>query len=246
MFQIKIITCVSAVIAAIVAVGMNCATGDNDVEKLTSSTDDFAVESCETDCETLASETDEILFAYEIGEVVDIVESVLYEIETNPEPIITETEVVEETENEIAAEPETVVAETEIEAVVDVKPTYSEYELDLLARLMTAEMGAYWMPDEAQLYVGSVVLNRVNHVDFPNTLYDVIYQNGQYGPVSNGTIYSPPDERAVKNARYLLENGSILPANVVFQAEFSQGDGVYCQYYDRVLGTTTYFCYVLN
>lgn len=239
MFQYKIITCISAVVAAIFAVGMNYLTGESDASAQDPPTDDFFVESCETVFETF--ETDEVYFVDETDEVLG---------ESNPETIA-ETEIIEETDvTEIEDVTETDVLELEMDAleteIIAVQPSYSEYELDLLARLMTAEMGAYWMPDEAQLYVGSVVLNRVNHESFPNTIYDVIYQAGQYGPVSNGTIYNSPDERAVKNARFLLENGSILPENVVFQAEFVQGDGVYCQYYDWVLCTTTYFCYALN
>ena len=44
---------------------------------------------------------------------------------------------------------------------------YTEEDLDLLARLITAEMGASWVSDEMQLYVGSVVLNRMQHPLFP-------------------------------------------------------------------------------
>ena len=123
---------------------------------------------------------------------------------------------------------------------------YTEEDLDLLARLITAEMGASWVSDEMQLYVGSVVINRMNHELFPNTLYDVIYAKGQYSPTWNGAINNTPDERTIENARQLLEHGSVLPENVVFQANFPQGDGTYYEYYDEVLGTTTYFCYLSN
>lgn len=123
---------------------------------------------------------------------------------------------------------------------------YTEEDLDLLARLITAEMGASWVSDEMQLYVGSVVINRMNHELFPNTLYDVIYAKGQYSPTWNGAINNTPDERTIENARQLLEYGSVLPENVVFQANFPQGDGTYYEYYDEVLGTTTYFCYLSN
>ena len=123
---------------------------------------------------------------------------------------------------------------------------YTEEDLDLLARLITAEMGASWVSDEMQLYVGSVVINRMNHELFPDTLYDVIYAKGQYSPTWNGAINNTPDERTIENARQLLERGSVLPANVVFQANFPQGDGTYYEYYDEVLGTTTYFCYLSN
>ena len=120
-------------------------------------------------------------------------------------------------------------------------------DLDLLARLMTAEMGSEWVSDEVQLYVGSVPLNRMKSDAFPGeTLYDVIYQEGQYSPTWTGAINNTPDERTIENAKKLLTEGSVLPENVVFQANFKQGDGVYYEYYDEILGTTTYFCYLGN
>lgn len=130
------------------------------------------------------------------------------------------------------------------EPVVE-EPPYSEEDLDLLSRLITAEMGASWVPDEIQLYVGSVVLNRLHSDLYPGeTIYEVIYQDGQYSPTWTGAINNTPDERTIENAKRLLTDGSILPENVVFQANFKQGDGVYYEYYDEVLGTTTYFCYI--
>ena len=136
---------------------------------------------------------------------------------------------------------------SEPEPVVEPEPPYSEEDLDLLARLITAEMGSEWVPDEVQLYVGSVPLNRMKSDAFPGeTLYDVIYQEGQYSPTWTGAINNTPDERTIENAKKLLTNGSVLPENVVFQANFKQGDGVYYEYYDEILGTTTYFCYLGN
>ena len=78
---------------------------------------------------------------------------------------------------------------SEPEPVVESEPQYSEEDLDLLARLMTAEMGSEWVSDEVQLYVGSVPLNRMKSDAFPGeTLYDVIYQEGQYSPTWTGAI----------------------------------------------------------
>lgn len=127
---------------------------------------------------------------------------------------------------------------------IKVEPTYTEEELDLLSRLIFAEVGCEWIPDDIQLYVGSVVLNRVESDLFPDNIYDVIYAKGQYSPTWSGAINNTPDERTIANAKRLLEDGSLLPANVVFQANFKQGDGVYHEYYDEPLGTTTYFCYI--
>lgn len=123
------------------------------------------------------------------------------------------------------------------------KPSYTEEDLDLLARIINAEAGCDWMPDWVQQMVGSVVLNRVNSAYFPNTIREVIYQPGQYGPVYNGSINKKPSQRVIENARYLLENGSICPPNVTGQNGIITGSGLYTSYYDSVLGTTIYFCY---
>ena len=119
------------------------------------------------------------------------------------------------------------------------KPTkstksYSQDDLYVLSHIIYAEAGN--QNDECQLAVGSVVLNRVKSNKFPNTIYGVVFQKGQYSPTWNGAYYKEPSDRAVKNAKYLLENGSVIPAGVVYQAEFIQGP-IYKQ-----IGNT-YFCY---
>lgn len=87
----------------------------------------------------------------------------------------------------------------------------SQYEkdLDLLARLITAE--AQGEPYEAQVAIGAVVMNRVQSSAWPNTIKDVIYQNingyVQFTPVSNGWIDKPAQPEAIKAAKEAL-NGS--------------------------------------
>lgn len=107
-------------------------------------------------------------------------------------------------------------------------PSYTQEELDMLAHVIAGE--AIGCDDTEQLYVGSVVLNRIAHHLYPNTMAEVIEQPSQYGCYHAGA-WSPaaqnPSDRCYENARYLLENGSVLPENVVFQAQFTQGDGVY-------------------
>ena len=124
------------------------------------------------------------------------------------------------------------------------EPAYTEEDLDLLSRVIYAEVGCTWIPDWVQRMVGSVVLNRVNSPYYPDTIYDVIYQPGQYAPTWDGSIYKTPDARTIENARYLLENGSICPENVVGQNSIITGSGVYTSYQDPILGTTVYFCYL--
>lgn len=120
---------------------------------------------------------------------------------------------------------------------------YREESIVLLAKVITVEMGADWVSDAAQQMVGSVVLNRVKHDRFPDTLKEVVYQRGQYPAAHNGVLDKcVPTEQALRNAALLWDNGSILPENVVFQAEFKQGTSTYMIYYDPVIKTTTFFC----
>lgn len=102
---------------------------------------------------------------------------------------------------------------------------YSENDLYVLAHVLAGE--AQSLPDEEQRYVGSVVLNRVKHGSFPNTIEGVVFQKGQYACTWDGNYYREPTERNWANARYLLENGSILPDNVIWQSGKRQGKGIY-------------------
>ena len=124
------------------------------------------------------------------------------------------------------------------------KAAYTQADLDLLSRLIYAEAGCTWIPDWVQRMVGSVVLNRVESQYYPDTIREVIYQPGQYAPTWDGSLQKTPDARTIENARYLLEHGSICPENVVGQNSIVTGSGVYTSYYDQVLETTIYFCYL--
>ena len=104
---------------------------------------------------------------------------------------------------------------------------YTQSDLDLLSRIVYAEAGSDWLSDEHQRAVASVVLNRVADSRFPNTISGVIYQKGQYGCVYNGMINRTPNQRAIDNAKYVLENGVTTPTNVVWQAQFKQGNGLW-------------------
>ncbi|MCR5054192.1 MAG: SH3 domain-containing protein [Lachnospiraceae bacterium] len=59
-------------------------------------------------------------------------------------------------------------------------------EVTLLAALIQAESGN--QPIEGQISVGAVVMNRMRSGGYPNTMYEVIYQRGQFGPAGRGTV----------------------------------------------------------
>lgn len=76
-------------------------------------------------------------------------------------------------------------------------------QLDLLARTIAAE--AEGEPFEGQVAVAAVILNRVNHPGFPNTISGVIYQPHAFESVSNGLIWRrTPSEEAYRAARAAL------------------------------------------
>ncbi len=71
--------------------------------------------------------------------------------------------------------------------------------LDLLARLISAE--ARGEPYEGQVAVGAVVLNRVGHPSFPNSVAEVIYQPGAFSCLDDGQFNEPVAESAYRAAR---------------------------------------------
>lgn len=72
-------------------------------------------------------------------------------------------------------------------------------EVLLLARAIHAE--ARGEPYEGQVAVGAVIINRVKSSNFPNTIYGVIYQSGQFTSVTDGQINLEPNQTSIRAAR---------------------------------------------
>ncbi|GLB26477.1 hypothetical protein LXJ15735_27180 [Lacrimispora xylanolytica] len=111
------------------------------------------------------------------------------------------------------------------EYLSDKEVKYSQEDLYVMAHVIAGE--AQICDDMEKRYVGSVVLNRVNHADFPNTIKDVVFQKKQYSSVADRNYYREPTENDWLNAKWVLENGSILPGYVIYQSKGKQGKGVY-------------------
>lgn len=83
---------------------------------------------------------------------------------------------------------------------------YTSKDVFWLARIIEAEAGGE--PYEGKVAVGNVVLNRVKSKDFPNTIYDVIFEYygniPQFSPVANGTIYNTPSQESINAAKDAL------------------------------------------
>lgn len=88
--------------------------------------------------------------------------------------------------------------------LIDTKGTYDE-DLYWLSRIIQAE--AQGEPFEGKLAVGSIIINRKNDSDFPDTIKEVIFDTNygyQYTPVLNGTIHNSPSSESIKAAKMVL------------------------------------------
>lgn len=83
-------------------------------------------------------------------------------------------------------------------------PLLSNEEKALLARLVHAE--AKGEPYLGKVAVATVVLNRVEHAQFPDTLEEVVYQKNAFEPVSNGSIHEPANKEAHQAVEEALDD----------------------------------------
>ena len=81
-------------------------------------------------------------------------------------------------------------------------PPATDNNVYLLARIISAE--ARGEPYIGQVAVGAVVLNRIEHPSFPDTLSGVIYQKGAFSAVTDGQFDQPISDSAYQAAREAL------------------------------------------
>ena len=131
---------------------------------------------------------------------------------------------------------------------------YSDEDIRILTTTVFHEAGH--TTEQLRQYVAQVVLNRVEDSRFPDTVKGVITQPGQYSTKyatveaanaiqatdsKNGTYYGICED-SVKAAMM----GQVeMPSNVLYQANFSQGKGVWKSVYFNSgwYASTSYFCY---
>lgn len=138
-----------------------------------------------------------------------------------------------------------VFPETDAEELEMLRPIHStietvdEKEITLLAAVITEEAGGCDILE--QKYVGTVVLNRVESEDFPNTLEGVVFQTGQYqsaGVIKRNRRYTETAYQIALDLLYGFEE-NVLPEDVVFQSQeplgkiyyYSEWGHYYCSKY---------------
>lgn len=80
--------------------------------------------------------------------------------------------------------------------------SYNSADYQLLARIISAE--ARGEPYIGQVAVGAVVLNRIEHPSFPDTLSGVVYQKGAFSCLYDGQFNEPIADSAYAAARDAL------------------------------------------
>ena len=132
---------------------------------------------------------------------------------------------------------------------------YTDEDVRILATTVYYEAGG--TTEEMRQYVAQVVLNRVADHRFPNTVYSVVAQPGQYAgdyvtasatqaikdkDARNGTNYY---NTCVNSAKKAMMGKVDMPSNVVFQANFTQGSGIWkaIYYNSGYFSSTSYYCY---
>ena len=132
---------------------------------------------------------------------------------------------------------------------------YTDEDIRILATTVFYEAGC--TTEEMREYVAQVVLNRVADRRFPNTIYSVVTQPGQYAgdyvtaaatqaikdkDARNGTHYY---NTCVNSAKKAMMGKVDMPSNVIFQANFTQGSGIWKAIYfnSGYFSSTSYYCY---
>lgn len=137
---------------------------------------------------------------------------------TSPTTTITTTcteiisDEVEEPKND-PVEPENDYAEFEEVGTEEVEYNgITQQEYDMLVLTVYLEAGNQTL--DCKKAVASVVLNRVNHSDFPSTVYSVLTQENQFTINFNRT--DTPGVECYEAVDSVLEYGSILPPDVLY------------------------------
>ena len=86
----------------------------------------------------------------------------------------------------------TVIFSLAVFELPSIKVYAASSDLQLMARAVNGE--ARGEPYTGQVAVAAVILNRVNHSSFPNTIAGVIYQPGAFTAVADGQINAPISE----------------------------------------------------
>ena len=132
------------------------------------------------------------------------------------------TEIIAGTTTTTATETPTTEATTE-----QASPQYSD--LKYLAAIVYCESGNQCMA--GQQAVAIVVMNRVRSGNFPNDIYSVLYQSGQFTPASSGSL---------NKGLSMYDNGT-LPQSCIDAANYAFAGNTSVTYNDETRDISDYY-----
>lgn len=148
-----------------------------------------------------------------------------YETETTCMYEMYEPEVIYESE-EIVIEENYDIEYSEYNGETTSDNYLTDYEYIMLCNAVAYEAGSDWIPTSEKAKVAEVIMNRVASPDFPNTIYDVLTQEGQFvGVWSYVTLtdYSYKVTEDVKSAvNMALESGYTNHGYLFFEGDGTQ------------------------
>ena len=93
-------------------------------------------------------------------------------------------------------------------------PKHLPAKVRLLAQIVDAESGGE--DYVGKVAVAEVVLNRVDSDEFPDNVYDVIFQENQFEPVRNGSLQNEPSEESYKAVYEALDGSNYAMGSLYF------------------------------
>ena len=148
-----------------------------------------------------------------------------YETETTCVYEMSEPELVYESE-EVVIEENYDIEYSEYNGETTSDNYLTDYEYIMLCNAVAYEAGSDWIQTDEKAKVAEVIMNRVASLDFPDTIYDVLTQEGQFVGVWNYvtlTDYSYKVTEDVKSAVTMaLESDYINHGYLFFEGDGTQ------------------------
>ncbi len=96
---------------------------------------------------------------------------------------------------------------------------YNDTDLYWMSRIISAEARGESLA--GKIAVGGVIMNRIASPDFPDTVYDVIFDKHygvQFTPAYSGAINNTPSEECIIAAKIVLDGGNTAGDSLYFSA----------------------------
>ena len=103
----------------------------------------------------------------------------------------------------------------------EAREAYVRANQELMASIIYCEAGN--QPYEGQVAVGAVIMNRVKSGSYPNSIEEVIYQSGQFGPATTGWLNRVRSSKGYSQTALQAAVDALNGSNPIGSLYFDQG-----------------------